>query len=91
MGDFSSRVYLQVCAWVVSSGCFAYVHANIGWILRREPDNRSLLIWFGVITQVGSLIGACVMFVVVTFTTALVPYYEDPCQDQVSCDITNLI
>lgn len=82
--------FLIVTAWITSSGCFSYVHATVGWILRQETQNRVLFIWFGGITQLGSLIGACTMFVIVNKTDILQPYYEDPCENAVPCEISTL-
>lgn len=76
---------LVIVAWFTSSGCFHYVRATVGWILRMEPNNRVLLICFGVINQVGSLIGAIIIFPMVHYTDWFVPYYPDPCAGREQC------
>lgn len=76
---------LVVFAWICVVGFFSYTKATIGWILRQEPNKRSLLIWFGAITQIGSLTGALIMFPIVTFTPIFQAPYHDPCEGQVQC------
>ncbi|XP_072014051.1 LOW QUALITY PROTEIN: solute carrier family 52, riboflavin transporter, member 3-A-like [Amphiura filiformis] len=82
---------LIVLAWICVSGIFSYTKATIGWILRNQPDNRVLLIWFGGVTQLGSLVGAVIMFPLVNTLYLFEGYYEDACADYadnmyVSCD-----
>ncbi|XP_033117288.1 solute carrier family 52, riboflavin transporter, member 3-B-like [Anneissia japonica] len=76
---------LIVFCWVCVSGFFTYTKATIGWILRNANDNRSLLIWFGAVTQIGSLIGALIMFPIVNSFNLFEGYYGDPCKDKVKC------
>ena len=76
----------KVLAWVLIQGFFTYTKATIGWILRNEPDNRNLLIGFGAVTQVGSLIGACVMFPLVNVLNLFTAYYGSPCDGYVPCE-----
>lgn len=75
----------QVLAWVLVMGLFTYTKATIGWILRNEPDNRKLLIFFGAATQFGSLVGACIMFPLVNVYYLFTPYYESPCDGYMAC------
>ena len=63
-----------------------YTKATVAWILRGQPDNRTLLIWFGGVTQLGSMLGALVMFPIVTVAQLFVPYYEDVCRGRPLCD-----
>ncbi|XP_072169616.1 solute carrier family 52, riboflavin transporter, member 3-A-like [Diadema setosum] len=76
---------LVVTAWIIVGGVFAHVKAAIGWILRNEPDNHRLLTWYGIVTQLGSLVGAFIMFPLVSVFFLFVPYYSDPCEDFPVC------
>ncbi|PIK57363.1 putative solute carrier family 52, riboflavin transporter, member 3-A [Apostichopus japonicus] len=76
---------LVVFAWICVVAFFSYTKATIGWILRQEPNKRTLLIWFGAVTQIGSLTGALIMFPIVTFTSAFVAPYHDPCEGKLNC------
>ncbi|XP_075419965.1 solute carrier family 52, riboflavin transporter, member 3 [Tenrec ecaudatus] len=51
---------LIVASWVLFSGCLSYVKAMLGVVL-REHNHRALL-WCGVAVQLGSLVGAVLMF-----------------------------
>ncbi|XP_071957770.1 solute carrier family 52, riboflavin transporter, member 3-B-like [Antedon mediterranea] len=74
-----------VACWVCVTAFFTYTKATIGWILRNANGSRSLLIWFGVVTQIGSLIGALIMFPLVNTYNLFEGYYADPCHDKVDC------
>lgn len=76
---------LVVFAWICVVAFFSYTKATVGWILRQEPNKRTLLIWFGAITQLGSLTGALIMFPIVTFTQAFQAPYHDPCEGRPTC------
>ena len=67
-------------------GLLSYTKATVGWILRNQPDNRVLLIWFGGVTQIGSLIGALIMFPLVNVAYLFEGYYENVCKDFAKCD-----
>ncbi len=77
---------LIILAWVLVNGLLVYTKATIAWILRSQPNNRSLLIWYGGITQVGSMIGAFVMFPIVTIAQLFTPYYENACDGRPICE-----
>lgn len=49
-----------MASWVLFSGCLSYVKVMLGVILRNR--SRSALLWCGVAVQLGSLLGALVMF-----------------------------
>ncbi|PIK36856.1 putative solute carrier family 52, riboflavin transporter, member 3-A-like [Apostichopus japonicus] len=86
--DLPSNIALSnqtVFAWICVVAFFSYTKATIGWILRQEPNKRTLLIWFGAVTQIGSLTGALIMFPIVTFTSAFVAPYHDPCEGKLNC------
>ncbi|XP_072169295.1 solute carrier family 52, riboflavin transporter, member 3-A-like [Diadema setosum] len=83
--DQLSGTVLVVLAWILVTGLFSYTKATIGWILRNEPNNRKLLIWFGAVTQIGSLIGACIMFPMVNVLNLFVGYYGSPCDGYEPC------
>ncbi|XP_004370547.1 solute carrier family 52, riboflavin transporter, member 3 [Trichechus manatus latirostris] len=51
---------LIVASWVLFSGCLSYVKAMLGMILRDR--SRSALLWCGAAVQLGSLVGALLMF-----------------------------
>ncbi|XP_072169758.1 solute carrier family 52, riboflavin transporter, member 3-A-like [Diadema setosum] len=76
---------IVVIAWVLVSGLFAHTKSSIGWILRHEPDNHKLLRWYGIVTQVGSLAGAVVMFPLVNVLHLFTAYDNDPCEGYPTC------
>ncbi|NXM69681.1 S52A3 protein, partial [Serilophus lunatus] len=49
-----------VLSWVLFTGTLTYVKAMAGVILRSR--SRSALVWYGVLEQLGSLLGALLMF-----------------------------
>lgn len=51
---------LQVLSWVLFAACLSYVKVMLGVILRDR--SRSALLWCGAAVQLGSLIGALLMF-----------------------------
>ena len=58
--SISPNVSLQVVSWVLFTGCLSYVKVMLGVILRAH--SRSALLWCGAAVQLGSLLGAVVMF-----------------------------
>ncbi|XP_063951252.1 solute carrier family 52, riboflavin transporter, member 3-A-like [Lytechinus pictus] len=83
--DEMAGTVFVVLAWILVMGLFTYTKATIGWILRNEPDNRKLLIGFGAVTQLGSLVGACIMFPLVNVYYLFTPYYASPCDGYEAC------
>ncbi|XP_055963834.1 solute carrier family 52, riboflavin transporter, member 3 [Sorex fumeus] len=51
---------LIVTSWVLFTGCLSYVKVMLGVILRDR--SRSALLWCGAAVQLGSLLGALLMF-----------------------------
>nr|XP_058895136.1 solute carrier family 52, riboflavin transporter, member 3 isoform X2 [Kogia breviceps] len=51
---------LIVASWVLFIGCLSYVKVMLGVILRDR--SRSALLWCGAAVQLGSLLGALIMF-----------------------------
>ncbi|XP_008574280.1 PREDICTED: solute carrier family 52, riboflavin transporter, member 3 [Galeopterus variegatus] len=51
---------LIVISWVLFTGCLSYVKVMLGVILRDR--SRSALLWCGAAVQLGSLLGALLMF-----------------------------
>lgn len=51
---------LIVLSWVLFAACLSYVKVMLGVILRDR--SRSALLWCGAAVQLGSLIGALLMF-----------------------------
>ncbi|KFQ38124.1 Solute carrier family 52, riboflavin transporter, member 3, partial [Mesitornis unicolor] len=49
-----------VLSWVLFTGTFSYVKVMAGVILRSR--SRSALVWYGAVEQLGSLLGALLMF-----------------------------
>ncbi|XP_012521226.1 PREDICTED: solute carrier family 52, riboflavin transporter, member 3 [Propithecus coquereli] len=58
-GHWSGDV-LIVASWVLFTGCLSYVKVMLGVILRDR--SRSALLWCGAAVQLGSLLGAVLMF-----------------------------
>ncbi|XP_022106626.1 solute carrier family 52, riboflavin transporter, member 3-B-like [Acanthaster planci] len=78
---------LIILAWILMTGLFVYTKATIAWILRTQPNSRGLLIWYGGITQVGSLVGSFVMWPLVNVAKVFHPSYEDPCEGYPRCEL----
>ncbi|XP_058035092.1 riboflavin transporter 2-like [Ahaetulla prasina] len=66
---------LIVLCWVLFIGLFSYVKLMIGKILRDE--GRSALVWCGAVVQLGSMVGALIIFPLVS----IYGYFHsgDPC------------
>uniref|UniRef100_A0A8C8YEL6 Riboflavin transporter n=1 Tax=Prolemur simus TaxID=1328070 RepID=A0A8C8YEL6_PROSS len=58
--DHWSGDVLIVASWVLFIGCLSYVKVMLGVILRDR--SRSALLWCGAAVQLGSLLGAVLMF-----------------------------
>ncbi|EPQ13028.1 Riboflavin transporter 2 [Myotis brandtii] len=58
-GHWSGEVAI-VASWVLFIGCLSYVKVMLGVILRDR--SRSALLWCGAAVQLGSLLGALLMF-----------------------------
>ncbi|XP_069907527.1 solute carrier family 52, riboflavin transporter, member 3 isoform X2 [Oryctolagus cuniculus] len=58
-GHWAGEV-LIVVSWVLFAGCLSYVKVMLGVILRDR--SRSALLWCGAAVQLGSLLGALLMF-----------------------------
>ncbi|XP_071957860.1 solute carrier family 52, riboflavin transporter, member 3-A-like [Antedon mediterranea] len=69
-----------ILAWMSVAGLSSYVKATIGGIMRSQPNNRRLLLWFGIVTQIGSFVGAVIMFPLVNVFNVFEEYYKDPCE-----------
>uniref|UniRef100_A0A8C5S0Q5 Riboflavin transporter n=1 Tax=Laticauda laticaudata TaxID=8630 RepID=A0A8C5S0Q5_LATLA len=68
-------VLLIVLCWVLFIGLFSYVKLMIGKILRDE--GRSALVWCGAVVQLGSMVGALVIFPLVSIYGFF--HSGDPC------------
>lgn len=71
---------LQVVAWMVFTGLFSYVKVVISSILHEA--GHLALVWCGVAIQVGSLLGALVMFPLVSVYHLFIS--SQPCVDTCS-------
>jgi len=66
--------FLTVTSWVVYGALFSYAKVSVFGLCRQK--STSALFWCGVVTQVGSALGALLMFVLVNVTSGLfVQYY----------------
>ncbi|XP_050084036.1 riboflavin transporter 2 [Anopheles aquasalis] len=66
---------LVVACWTVLIGLVSYVRLAITTLLRREGGQT--LVWVGVASQLGSLVGSLLSFGLVNYTGAFEQYY--PC------------
>lgn len=73
--DTTAGTALVVLAWILFSGLVSHVKASLGTIFREEGSRA--LFWCGAITQVGSAIGAILMFLLVDVYYLFKSY--DPC------------
>ncbi|CAL1283759.1 unnamed protein product [Larinioides sclopetarius] len=74
--DLAIGAALIVIAWIMVSGSVAFTKACIASILRREGGQVALF-RCGVVTQLGSAIGALVTFLLIQYTTLFKSY--TPC------------
>lgn len=58
--DRSPPLRHQVLSWVLFTGTLSYVKVMAGVILRSR--SHSALVWYGAVEQLGSLLGALLMF-----------------------------
>eukprot|EP00096_Caligus_rogercresseyi_P003209 TRINITY_DN1588_c0_g1_i2.p1 TRINITY_DN1588_c0_g1~~TRINITY_DN1588_c0_g1_i2.p1 ORF type:complete len:432 (-),score=56.08 TRINITY_DN1588_c0_g1_i2:240-1535(-) len=66
-----------VCLWILNGISFSYAKNEIVGIC-REMKNSDYLFWYGVLTQVGSAMGALVSFVLVSVIKVLTPAEQEP-------------
>jgi len=59
-----NAVLLQVITSIVMAFCFSFVRVSISSVFRRE-GGRTQLLYCGAVTQLGSLCGALISFVLV--------------------------
>ena len=57
--------YFQIVTAVLLTGLFSYTKVSIASLLRQD-GGRNALIWCGGVTQVGSFVGAIVIFLFVS-------------------------
>ncbi|XP_070553705.1 riboflavin transporter 2-like [Ptychodera flava] len=67
---------LSVTSWLIFYFVFTYVKVSIGGRFRIE--GRTALIWYGGVTQIGSFVGAIVIFPLVNVLYIFKP--NDPCE-----------
>lgn len=75
--DQSLGKFLVVFAWMLHNLCFSLARSTITSIFRGEPESHRLLFLGGVFTQLGSFLGAILMFYVVNQTNTFVSF--SPC------------
>eukprot|EP00096_Caligus_rogercresseyi_P003942 TRINITY_DN1790_c0_g1_i1.p1 TRINITY_DN1790_c0_g1~~TRINITY_DN1790_c0_g1_i1.p1 ORF type:complete len:438 (-),score=46.32 TRINITY_DN1790_c0_g1_i1:116-1429(-) len=65
--------FVTTFSWVVYGGLFSYVKVSIAGTCRNISN--STLFWCGAVTQVGSALGALIMFLIVNYTNTFKAYY----------------
>lgn len=76
--DSSAGSFLIIAAWLLFHGSFSYVKACIAGTMRScSFGGHRALFYYGVFTQIGSFVGAIVMFGIVNFTHSFKTY--NPC------------
>lgn len=66
---------LVIATWTILMGLVSYVRLSITTVFRHKGGKS--LVWVGVVTQFGSLLGSVLSFVLVNFTDLFQQYY--PC------------
>eukprot|EP00096_Caligus_rogercresseyi_P003208 TRINITY_DN1588_c0_g1_i1.p1 TRINITY_DN1588_c0_g1~~TRINITY_DN1588_c0_g1_i1.p1 ORF type:complete len:431 (-),score=64.49 TRINITY_DN1588_c0_g1_i1:162-1454(-) len=66
-----------VCLWILNGISFSYAKNEIVGIC-REMNNPNYLYWYGVLTQVGSALGALVSFLLVSVFQVLTAAQQEP-------------
>ncbi|XP_071477755.1 riboflavin transporter 2-like [Diadema antillarum] len=82
---------LIILAWILQGLFFSYCRATVGWILRGEEDSRKLLMWFGGCTTIGTMLGAFIMFPLVSVLGFFTDFDPDPCKDLPTCVVQELV
>lgn len=70
---------MQVTCWTVLTGFHSFIRLAITSIFRQQDSGgggRSL-VWVGIVTQIGSIVGSVVAFVLVNLTNLFAKY--EPC------------
>ena len=67
----------QVTSWVVYGALFSYVKVAVFGLCRQK--STAALFWCGAVTQLGSALGALLMFVLVNVTSGLFVSYVLKC------------
>ncbi|XP_040569543.1 solute carrier family 52, riboflavin transporter, member 3-A [Lepeophtheirus salmonis] len=65
--------FLTTFSWVIYGGLFSYVKISIAGTCRSKSN--SALFWCGVVTQIGSALGAFIMFFIVNYCDIFKAYY----------------
>jgi len=69
---------LAVSTGVLLTGVFSFVKLAIAMVFREEKSKKGLL-WCGILTQVGSFVGAGFAFLLVNVAKVFEAAYDDPC------------
>ena len=75
--DSTSGKVLIVIVWIVFTAHFSYSRACIAAILRNTTTGHKSLFFCGIFTQIGSTVGAILLFILLNTTDIFQPYY--PC------------
>lgn len=75
---FSFGSFLIVLTWIVNNMSFSYARALISKMFRSQNDSHRLLFVGGIFTQIGSAIGAFLMFYLVNYVNLFKSY--EPCK-----------
>ena len=76
--DFASGKVLIVIVWIAFTAFFSYSRACIAAILRNTSTGHKSLFLCGIFTQIGSTMGAILLFVLLNTTSIFQAYY--PCK-----------
>lgn len=76
--DSTAGKVLIVFVWIAFTALFSYSRACIASILRNTTTGHKSLFFCGIFTQIGSTMGAVLMFVLLNTTQIFNAYY--PCQ-----------
>merc|ERR1719412_1051190 len=69
--------FFTVASWIIFGALFSYVKVSVFGLCRQKAT--SALFWCGAVTQLGSAVGALLMFVIVNVASGLFTSYVLNC------------
>lgn len=65
----------QIITWTLLIGLVSYIKLSITTVMRSQGGKS--LVWTGGLTQLGSLIGSVLIFVLINYTNSFIAAYDE--------------